>query len=116
MKKKISKEWLAGFLLFVLVAAAVLSIVLNGLIQARNMPPLEPLKPPTTTGTVVPHSGFWAPMGEKGTFLFVGASIDACQMTRNRGGLGSWFSGPAREYTSVHQGIRLANAHIGAPI
>jgi cytochrome oxidase Cu insertion factor (SCO1/SenC/PrrC family) len=54
MKRTISKERLAGILLFVLVAAAIVSIVLNSIIQARGFLPLGNLKPPLVKGAAAP--------------------------------------------------------------
>lgn len=65
MKRTISKERLAGILLFVLVVAAIVSIVFNSITQTRGLPPLEPLKPPLTKGTAAPQFELESLTGEK---------------------------------------------------
>jgi len=65
MKRTISKEWLAGILLFVLVAAAIVSIVLNSIMQTRGLPPLGPLQPPLTKGASAPRFELESLTGEK---------------------------------------------------
>jgi cytochrome oxidase Cu insertion factor (SCO1/SenC/PrrC family) len=54
MQKNISKERLAGALLFVLAATAIVSIVFNDIWQSKEFAPSGVLQPPLKNGVAAP--------------------------------------------------------------